>query len=181
MNDRTSTNTLSYSAANYYKALFGKGVMVLLICVAAVVAVSLQKDGLNRAVIAIVSLFVLFVIVFGAFVFRAQKKFAKVILSQEEILIRCPDGEAVRIPWNDQISVSFFDAPMYRSASNGAHFELILSSAPLPYSYQADHIEAFSAENYRASGTWRVSLGRGSRKWCEKESQNISMLRDSDE
>ena len=178
MNKASVTSPLTYCAADYYKKNFISGSVVLLLCIGVVMFAVGKSNAIQRA-IPIICIFVLFLLLYGSFCLKAKKKFSVAVLSEKGIVIKCPSGQQFEIPWDDQISAASFYAEMNVSLSGGSHYELILSSSPLPYHYKVDHIELFSEEQYQNSGKWRLSLGRGTKKWCEREANKIMALKEN--
>ena len=176
MNKKPIVTARTYCASDYYRNNYIKASIFFLICIGVVLLASIRSNSISR-VVPIIVLFVLFEVIYGLFLLKAKKSFSVITLSEQEILVKCPTGEQIIIPWDEKISVGSYYAEMNVSLSGGNHYELILSSTPLPLSYKGDHIEQFSVQNYLSNGSWRVSLGRGSKKWCEKEAVKIMSLR----
>ena len=170
--------TLTYSAANYYKKNYIEA-SVLIFIFLVIACVFASRNGSIQRLLPFIIGFLLFILLYGLFIRRAKKSFSVITIAEQGIQVKTPSGEQVQIPWDDQITVGAYYAEMNVSTSGRTHYELILSSAPLPYSYKVDHIEQFSLENYQNTGTWRVSLGRGTKKRCEQEVKKITELRNS--
>lgn len=178
MNKESVPSQLKYCAANYYRNNLMKGSAVILACIAVIIFAAGPGKALRMAM-PCVCLFVFFLIFYGSFCLKARKTFSEVIISEKGILIKHPSGQQFNIPWDDRISAGSYYAEMNVSVSGGSHYELILSSDPPSNAYKVDHIEQFSVEKYEKHHTWRVSLGRGTRKWCEREATKIIAIKDS--
>ncbi len=172
------SKTLTYSAANYYKKNYIESSVLILIFLV-IACVFANRNGTIQKLVPFIIGFLLFIVLYGLFIKRVKKSFSVIKITEQGIQVKTPASEQVQIPWDDQISAGAYYAEMNVSTSGRTHYELILSSAPLPYSYKVDHIEQFSMESYQNTGAWRVSLGRGTKKWCEQEVAKITELRNN--
>lgn len=179
-NTTHDNNTVSYCAYDSYKKSFIQAIIFILIAFP-LMCILAKQGPFSKRLLPFTILVIFFLVFFIAMFSRAKKMFETIYISDKHIKICLPGKETIEIPWSEAISVGAFSGvgSMARTlqAPGKNWFELVLSSEKPSSVFQVDSILRFSPEKFRETGSWRVSLGRGNRKWCEKQIEIIENMK----
>lgn len=177
---KTNPEVLRYCNYDSYKKDFLLRCVVILFLFL-VMCVVAGQGPLGKRLLPTTMLVLFFVGFFTVLFARAKKTFETILVSEEQIMICLPGKKTVKIPWSESVSVgSFSGTGLMKQTlqSPGQHwYELVLSSEALSPLYQVDSIVRFPSDEYSATGRWRVSLGRGNQKWCQKQIELIEGMK----
>lgn len=181
MNQTTQNNgTIKFCAYDSFKRNFTQASIFILIAFPLMCILAKQGPFSNR-LLPFTILVIFFIVFFITLFVRSKKIFETIHISEKQIKICLPGKEIIEIPWSEAISVGAFSGvgSMNRTlqAPGKNWFELVLSSEELSPLYQVDSILHFSPEKYAETGRWRVSLGRGNQKWCQKQIELIEGMK----
>lgn len=166
-----------YRATPFSRNQFIRGLVILLLLF--VIIVFIDLDQLRYRLFLYYGLVILLYIAsYWASLMSTKKEYELVEIAKEGITIYLPTQEIVQIPWNKDISVGYYELRSVGiSPSIGTKYELILSSEPLPPSYQFKQTEHFSPDKYYKGDTWQVSMNRGTKRWCQQQVEWIQNIK----
>lgn len=175
----TNPEVLRYCAYDSVKKDF-RSASILILVAFPLMCVLAEQGPFGKRVLPTTMLVIFF---WGFFIifFARAKKFETILVSEEQIQICLPGKETINIPWSESASVGAFSGAglmklsLQSPGQNG--YELVLSSEKLSPLYKPDKVQRFSPEQYAETGSWRVSLGRGNQKWCQKQIELIEGMK----
>ena len=170
--------TLKYCSTDSYKK---NSIIRIAFClVLLIVLIVLSKHRTIAWLPMLMVLVALCAVFFLAAYLRSKKVFETIQISEKQIRICMPGKTPIDIPWSESVCADTFPlvGGMKRMELDERNWrELILSSEKISLGFQADSFLHFSPEKYAETGRWRVSLGRGSKKWCQKQIAAIEEIK----
>ncbi len=173
---------LKYCASNSYKKSFLQGIAFIVVAFP-VMCLLAKESPFSQRFLPLTILVIFFLGFFSMLFIRARKKFEVIVISEEHISISFPGRNPIIIPWSEDISIGAFSGTGIMkntlNAPGRKWYELVLSSRKLSPAYLVDQIKSFSLESYQQNGSWMVSLGRGSEKWCRKQIESFEQIKNN--
>ena len=171
--------TLKYCSIDFFKRT--SIIRVAFILVLLIVLWILSKQRTISLLLLLIALVTLPAVFFTAVYLRLKRVFETILISKEQIRICMPGKTPIDIPWSESVCIDTY--PLVGKMLRQMEFdernwrELILSNEKISSGFQVDSFLHFSPEKYTDTGSWRVSLGRGSKKWCQKQIAAIEEIK----
>ena len=171
--------SLKYCSIDFFKRT--SIIRVAFILVLLIVLWILAKQRTISLLLMLIALVTLPAVFFTAVYLRLKKEFETILISEDQIRICMPGKMPIDIPWSESVCIDTY--PLVGKMLRQMEFdernwrELILSSEKISSGFQVDSFQHFSPEKYDETGSWRVSLGRGSKKWYRKQIAAIEEIK----
>ena len=165
----------TYCAGNYVEKMIVQFVFWFVIVLLITFFIGFRGMSVEEIVIAVLAVVILCVFR-ASFLTLTDQDFETVTISEDGITVFYPEKWKAVIQWNESVSVEYRQIGI-RSVGGAWVFDLILSSAPLPDSLCYTDRVHFSPERFEKGEPWRVSIGRGSKRWCRRETDRILSMK----